>query len=169
MLIQRLAQRWAIPIKNRLCRSKVGEGIFSGRPVRLALPQTSMNLSGEAVGCLIQRWRVELSSLLVVCDDLSLPVGMIRIRGQGSDGGHRGLASVLEVLKTDAVQRLRIGIRAPKVPEDLVGFVLGRFEASEKKGLEEGLNLSEEACEAWVSRGLSAAMNRFNRRLECKV
>ncbi|MBI3332639.1 MAG: aminoacyl-tRNA hydrolase [Candidatus Omnitrophica bacterium] len=167
MVVQRLAERWSIPLRSTLCRSKVGQGLFSGHAVRLALPQTSMNASGEAVECLARRWRLDPSALLVVCDDVSLPLGMIRLRGQGSAGGHRGLGSVLDRLQTEGVSRLRVGIRGFEEPSgDLTDYVLGRLTAPEKKVLEEALLLSGEACETWVSRGLSAAMNRFNQKAE---
>lgn len=159
-----LAERWSVRLKRRLCESKVGEGLILGRPVYLGMPQTSMNGSGQAVGCLIKRWQLEPAQMLVVCDDLSLPLGSIRLRGQGSDGGHKGLASVLDEIHTDEVPRLRVGIRTDRVKGDLTEFVLGRFAPSEKKPLQESLERAVEACEIWVARGLSAAMNQFNQK-----
>ena len=164
MVATRFAERWSLPLKERLCDSKVAEGVVLGQPVRLALPQTLMNASGEAVRCLLRRWRLEPSSLLVVCDDVSLPLGTIRLRGQGSDGGHRGLASIVEKTCTEKIPRLRVGIRSERVGEDLTDFVLGRFNLAERKLLEKGLASAVEACDAWVARGISTAMNLFNKR-----
>ncbi len=170
-VVTSLAERWSIRLKDTLCRAKTGQGSIGGESVCLALPQTMMNASGEAVGCLLKRLNPDLSMLLVICDDVALPLGMIRMRPKGSDGGHQGLASVLEAIRTEAVARLRIGVRSsrPVRAEDLTEFVLGRFAAMEKKPLEAGLQLGRQACETWVARGVSAAMNRFNRRVECPV
>ena len=105
--------------------------------------------------------------MLVVCDDVSLPLGMVRLRSRGSDGGHLGLASILQEVGTDEIPRLRVGIRTrpPQSGEVLTPFVLGRFEGSEHKPLEKGLDLALTACEVWVTDGISAAMNRFNRKI----
>ncbi len=167
-LIGHLSRRWSIPLKRRLCRSKVGMGVVEGIPVGLATPQTFMNRSGEAVRCLMTRWRLEVGRVLIVCDDLALPLGMIRLKPKGSDGGHRGLSSILEEAGSEDVPRLRIGIGAARVKgEEMTPFVLDRFSALEKKRLEEGLGMAAEACEAWMIQGMPAAMNRFNRRVEC--
>ena len=166
MVAARFADRWGIPLKRQLCDSTVGEGTAAAQPVRVVLPETFMNDSGKAVGCLLRRWRLEPSSFLVVCDDVSLPVGMIRLRSQGSAGGHNGLSSILEAIQTEHLPRLRVGIRTQKVKagEDLTQFVLGRFLPSEKKSLEEGLAGALEVCDAWLTRGITAAMNLFNKK-----
>lgn len=167
MAVRRLAERWECRVGRKLCASSVGEGMWQRWAVRLVLPETFMNSSGEAVGCLVKRWRLGPEALLVVLDDVSLPLGSVRIRGEGSAGGHLGLESVLEAVGTQAVPRLRIGV-GPGRGKDLTSFVLGRFTAREGKALEEGLGLAMEACETWVAHGLSVAMNRFNRRLKVK-
>lgn len=164
MVVERFAKEWGIPLRGAICRARVGEGLCDGEPVRVALPQTSMNLSGESVQGLRERWRAETLDLLVVCDDVSLPLGNIRLRGQGSDGGHRGLASILEAVGSKAVPRLRVGIASETMGEDLIGFVLDPFKKSEEKTLEKALIQAVEACEVWMHRGLSAAMNLFNTR-----
>ena len=168
-VVTRLAERWSIRLKETICHSKAGQGEILGESVGLALPQTMMNCSGEAVECLLKRWNPDPSMLLVVCDDVALPLGMIRVRPRGSDGGHQGLASVLEEIPSGSVARLRVGIRSsrPVRAQELMEFVLGRFSAVEREPLETGLQLGRRACETWVTRGVSAAMNQFNRRLEC--
>lgn len=163
-VVTRLAQQWGIRLKPSICRSHAGEGMMGTQPVGLALPQTSMNASGQALGCLLRRWKLERSQLLVVCDDLSLPLGMIRLRPKGSEGGHKGLASVLEETQTQEIPRLRVGISGKNIGEDLTAFVLGRWKAVEKKPLEKGLDLAVKACEVWCARGISEAMNQFNSR-----
>ena len=175
-VVTRLAQQWGIRLKPSHCRSHAGEGMMGTQPVGLALPQTSMNASGQAVGCLLRRWKLERAQLLVVCDDLSLPLGMIRLRPKGSEGGHKGLASVLEETQTQEIPRLRVGISGKNIGarpglgptgragEDLTAFVLGRWKAAEKKPLGKGLDLAVKACEVWFARGISEAMNQFNSR-----
>ena len=165
MAAEKIAKQWSIAIRAQGCSSKFGEGSISGQPVRLALPQTFMNASGKAVRCLMHRWRLQPSSILVVCDDVSLPIGMIRLRSRGSAGGHLGLVSILLELGLEEIPRLRVGIQSGRVDEDLTPFVLGRFDSSERKSLEQGLSSAAEACEVWVTSGISAAMNRFNRRI----
>lgn len=166
MVLDRLARGWGIALSRELCRSKVGEGAVDGTPVRLVCPQTFMNSAGGAVACLMRRWRLEPSLLLIVLDDVALPLGMIRVRGGGSAGGHLGLTSVAQEAATEEIPRLRVGIApAGKPPAAvLTDFVLGRFAGDEKGRLEEGLASAERACGMWVTHGLTAAMNRFNRR-----
>ncbi len=166
MVLDRLAKAWGIAADRELCQSKVGEGSAGGVPVRLVYPQTFMNSAGGAVACMMKRWRLEPSSLLVVLDDAALPLGRIRVRGKGSAGGHMGLASVSQEAATEEIPRLRVGIAPEKKPagEEMTEFVLGRFTAAERERLEAGLGLAEQACETWIASGLPAAMNRFNRR-----
>ncbi|MBI1953280.1 MAG: aminoacyl-tRNA hydrolase [Candidatus Omnitrophica bacterium] len=167
---QRLARRWSLKLAPGPSRCQLGQGLVGSNPVRLVLPLTMMNRSGQAVAAVGKRWKLAPAELLVVCDDVSLPLGMIRLRPGGSDGGHKGLASILEELDTQEVPRLRVGIGSAKAAGDLTDFVLAPFTAAEKKKLDESLDLAEAACEVWVSRGLPAAMNRFNvRRAEAHV
>lgn len=166
MVLDRLAKGWGIAPDREVCQSKVGEGEFGGGPVRLVYPQTFMNSAGGAVACLIRRWRLAPPALLIILDDVALPLGLIRVRGGGSAGGHLGLTSVAQEAATEEIPRLRVGIAPPEKPPagELTDFVLGRFTAGEKERLEEGLASAERACEMWVTRGLTAAMNRFNRK-----
>lgn len=166
----RLAREWTIRLAAGRCGAKMGESVLGGEKIRLALPQMMMNASGESVGCLLRCWKVDPAGLLVICDDVALPLGTIRIRSGGSDGGHNGLHSVIQAAGTEQVARLRVGIRTQRLKAgDMVNFVLGRFTVSEKKQLEGALDLAVEACEVWVTRGVSAAMNQFNRRVKCQA
>jgi len=167
MVADRLAKRWTIQLKNASCHAALGEGVVGGCVVGVALPQTMMNESGKSLKCLIQRFSLEPSEILVVCDDVALPLGVIRLREKGSDGGHRGLASILKEFRTEAVPRLRVGIAraGQEKGKDLTDFVLGKFTVSEKKRLEEACASAVEACETWVVRGLTTAMNLFNKKV----
>ena len=164
---ERLATRWKAPLKKKGCDAVFGEGEFSGEPVAVAMPQTFMNASGRSVRSLMERWKLKPAELLVLCDDVALPLGMIRMRGKGSAGGHLGLASILQELGTSEFARLRIGVRpADGVEKNLTPFVLGKFKAPEGKFLEQALASTVEAGELWLSRGLNAAMNRFNQKIK---
>ena len=164
---ERMAERWKVPLKKKGCDAVFGEGEFDGHAVAVAMPQTFMNASGKSVRCLAEKLDLKPSAVLVLCDDVALPLGMIRMRGKGSAGGHLGLASILEELGTGEFARLRIGVRPEQgVEKNLTPFVLGKFEAGEAKLLEQALASSLEAGELWLSRGLNAAMNRFNQKIK---
>lgn len=141
---------------------EVSEALFGDTPVRLAKPATYMNASGEFVGELARYWKVEPALLLVVSDDISLPLGRIRIRLKGSSGGQRGLESVLAHLGTDEVPRLRLGVGPKPERMDAADFVLSRFLAEERDPVCEMLERACEAVRSACERGLEAAMNAFN-------
>lgn len=126
----------------------------------LVKPRTYMNLSGQAVRPLSQFYKIEPSEILVVLDDMALPLGKLRIRSAGSAGGHNGLKSIFEHFGTQAVPRLRLGIGA--APEDATGHVLGRFALEEKAALEQSLDRALSAVDCACQSGLEAAMADFN-------
>lgn len=127
----------------------------------LAKPLTFMNLSGRAVGALTRYYRVAPADVLIVADDVNLPLGRLRARRGGSDGGHNGLRSVIELLGT-AVARLRIGVDRGDRRRDLAGHVLARFERSELDTIGPAIVQAGDAAEVFVSDGIEAVMNRFN-------
>ena len=127
----------------------------------LAKPLTFMNLSGRAVGALTRYYRVDTGDVLIVTDDVNLPLGRLRARRGGSDGGHNGLRSVIELLGT-AVARLRIGVDRGDRRRDLAGHVLARFERSELDTIGPAVVQAGDAAEVFVSDGIEAVMNRFN-------
>lgn len=138
----------------------------AGDAVRLLLPQTMMNLSGEALQAAAP-WSVAPSDTLIVCDDANVPLGRLRVRPQGSDGGQHGLASCLAALGTEEVPRLRIGIGCEPLPKDLTEYVLSPFGSSEQPVLRRMLAQAVEACEWWAAEGIDAAMNRVNPDTNC--
>ena len=120
-----------------------------------------MNLSGKSVGALAGFYKIQVTDLLVVCDDLSLPLGKLRIRAGGSDGGQKGLRDIARVLGTEQFPRLRIGIGERGVI-DAADFVLSRFRPSERPVIDSAVLSSLQAIGVWVSSGVEQAMNRFN-------
>ncbi len=142
---------------------------WNGEIVQLAYPLTFMNLSGEAVGSLVRYWKIEAAKdLLIVVDDVALPFGKFRLRGEGSSGGHNGLASIEEQLGSAVYPRLRIGIGSGE-NETAVGsdgslrdYVLSAFNAAEEKAMRELLEKGMRACQAWVAETLPKAMSRVN-------
>lgn len=132
--------------------------------ILLALPLTFMNLSGEAVASLIKKYKVSISDLLIVCDDLDLDFGRIRVRTCGSSAGHRGVESVINSLKSDKFNRLRIGIGRPGEKKDTKDFVLSRFNRREKINIPKIIDKAKNCCMEWVEGGAVCAMNSFNRK-----
>lgn len=132
--------------------------------VLLARPQTYMNRSGYAARCLVERHDLAPEAVLVVYDEIDLPLGRLRLRRAGSPAGHRGMESVIENLRTEEVPRLRVGI-APAVrpsAEELAEFLLSPFTAEEREQIDEAVQRAADACEVWRREGLEAAMRRFN-------
>lgn len=135
-------------------------GIGSEKVLLLA-PQTFMNLSGRSVRKALDFYQLDLSGVLVVCDDMNLPMGKIRLRRSGSSGGQKGLENIIQQMGGDAVPRLRIGIGSSG-GRNSADYVLGRFGKAELEDLEPALQAAANATEVWVKEGLEAAMNRFN-------
>ncbi len=131
--------------------------------VLLAKPLTFMNLSGRAVGALARYYRIDPADVLVVVDDVNLAAGRLRLRGQGSAGGHNGLASIVDALATDAVPRLRVGVGRGDPQRDLADHVLGRVPPELRPVLQEAVERAADAAETFVARGLEAAMNAYNK------
>ena len=157
MALDRLAQGKAQWRKERAWNAQVTK--LGG--VMLCKPQTFMNLSGTAVAAVAGFYQIPVSEILVVLDDMSLPLGRLRLRPGGSSGGQKGLKSIVDQLGTQEVARLRLGIGGA-APDGAVGHVLGQFRKDEIPALEEMLERAEEAVCMAQSRGLAAAMNAFN-------
>jgi len=163
MLIDKLAADAAVTVKRRECRSLVGSAVIEGRRVRLVKPQTFMNLSGEAVTCLMAKYNVtDPQSLIVISDDLALPSGTIRLRARGSAGGHNGLKSIIAALGTSEFTRLRIGIQPEHPVDDAKGFVLNKIPRAERRAVEKTLERGAEALRAILRDGVAKAMSLYN-------
>ncbi|MGH7128087.1 MAG: aminoacyl-tRNA hydrolase [Planctomycetaceae bacterium] len=130
--------------------------------VLLVAPQTYMNRSGRSVRQAVDFFKLPLDDLLIVCDDMNLDCGRLRLRGAGSAGGQKGLADIIRHLGTEAFPRLRLGIGRPPGRMAATDYVLSRFRSEETEAIEHALALAADAVETWVGDGLDAAMNRFN-------
>lgn len=141
----------------------LAQGLVAGEKVILAKPQTFMNDSGRSVGPLLRFYKIPLADLLVVCDDLDLPLGRVRLREKGSAAGQHGLESVIAHLSSPAFARLRVGIGRPAHPRmQVIDYVLGTPPGAEAETLAQGETRAAEAALAWVTDGMTATMNRYN-------
>lgn len=132
--------------------------------IRLLMPQSFMNLSGKVVGRCAKRWNFSPKDLLVVVDDLQLPLGQLRIRPEGSDGGQKGLRSIIETLGTERFSRLRVGIAPERLTESWEAFVLRSFDRREEPLVKEVVAKAIACCRLWIEEGTEVCMNRFNRK-----
>ncbi len=162
MVIDRLAERWGVLVKRTECRSLTGQLSREVLRIELVKPQTFMNLSGEAVRCLLEKESRNIERLIVVVDDLAIPFGNLRIRPRGSDGGHNGLKSLRSCLKTDEYTRLRIGIMPEHPVSNTSKYVLERFSNAVRAELDEVIENAADAVEYLISEGIDRAMSRFN-------
>jgi PTH1 family peptidyl-tRNA hydrolase len=164
MLIDKLAHDEGIVVGRRECSSLVGRGVIEGTRAKLVKPQTFMNLSGHAVACLLAKIDSEspVDQLVVISDDLALPLGKIRIRERGSAGGHNGLKSIIASIGTNEFVRLRIGIQPEHPISDGKKFVLDSFSRSERSIVEEIIDQSAKAIRTIIRDGALKAMSEFN-------
>jgi PTH1 family peptidyl-tRNA hydrolase len=164
MLVDLVARQAGREVKRAECRALVGLADVEGRGVELAKPQTFMNLSGESVACLAKKRELKTASdLLVVGDDLALPFGTIRLRARGSAGGHNGLKSIIQTLRTEEFMRLRIGIQPAHPLSDTRSFVLERFPQAQRDEVEKVLERARDALRAVARDGIDKAMGQYNR------
>ena len=165
MAIDRLADACGVEVARREAQALTASTELAGVRVVLAKPQTYMNLSGGAVERLLHKYELEPRDLLVLVDEIELPLGMLRIRPRGSAGGHNGLKSILGALESDEFTRLRLGVRPDRQVEDYVAYLLSPFRPAEKASVEEMLSQASEAVRVILLEGVQKAMNRFNRRV----
>lgn len=162
MVVDELARKWGLKYAHRWSDAQVAVGRAGAHGVSLAKPQTYMNLSGDSVKGLMHRFRLEPDALIVVYDDLDLPLGRIRLRERGSAGGHRGVQSIIDRLGSPDFARVRVGIGRPE-PKDAADYVLAPFDDAEREDLREALARAAEAVAVCLDEGVTVAMNRFNR------
>jgi PTH1 family peptidyl-tRNA hydrolase len=167
LTIDRIASGLGVEVRNRQCRALTARGTIAGEPVVLAKPETYMNLSGLSVRDLVAEHQVDVQrDLIVVYDELDLPLGTIRIRQRGSSAGHNGMESILGALGTDEFLRIRLGVAPEHKVTDGVQYLLSPFRKAQEKAVDELLDLGAQAVEVILKEGPAAAMNRFNRKNE---
>ncbi len=162
MCVDRVSRLHNIPFSDRRQLAAMGTGCIEGQEVVLAKPRTFMNRSGEAVRYLLQRFSAKPSDLVVIYDDMDLPLGKIRIRPKGSSGGHRGVESIIGATGTQDFARIRVGVGRPLGTEGAVNHVLARFSREEEPVVQEAIDRVAEAVRVLLKDGIEAAMNRFN-------
>jgi peptidyl-tRNA hydrolase, PTH1 family len=164
-VVDRLAAEHRIDARKTEKRSVVGYGRIRDVPVVLAKPLTFMNLSGESIRPLMRMLELRPEDIIVVTDDMDLPVGRLRVRAGGSAGGHNGLKSLIQHLGTQEFPRVRIGVGRPKGEgPGAIDHVLGKFGRDEIEPIQEAIRYAAEAVEVILSSGLEAAMSRYNQR-----
>jgi peptidyl-tRNA hydrolase, PTH1 family len=161
-VIDELSRNFSIPLNQSKFKGLYGMGHYQGEKVILLKPLTYMNLSGESIRSVMDFYRIEAEDIVVIYDDLDLPVGKIRLRQKGSAGGHNGIKSTIQHLSTQEFNRIRIGIDRPKANMKVTDFVLGRFNEEEVGLTEEAVKKSADACEAWLTKPFLQVMNEFN-------
>jgi PTH1 family peptidyl-tRNA hydrolase len=172
LTIDRIANGLGIEVRNRQCRALTARATIdtkttAGEPVILAKPETYMNLSGLSVRELVEEHQIDVTrDLIVIYDELDLPLGTIRIRQRGSSAGHNGMESILGALDTDEFLRIRLGVTPEHKVSDGVQYLLSPFRKAQEKVVDEVLDLGAQAVEMILKEGPAAAMNRFNRKNE---
>src|SRR4029077_4429655 len=165
LVVDALAEDAGIRVTRPESKSLVGLGRIAGQEVVLAKPQTMMNLSGMALRELVSRAGCEPSDVIVLCDDIALPWGMIRVRERGTAGGHNGLKSVIGAMGTTEFVRVRLGAKPEAIVVDLKEYVLRQIRRDEEDLAAEDIEQGAEAVKVILAEGTQAAMNRFNRRV----
>jgi PTH1 family peptidyl-tRNA hydrolase len=162
LVVENLGQRWGLSFTRHKVRAEIAEGSALGERVILAKPQTYMNQSGESVRGLQKLHNIETEHILIVYDEMDLPLGRLRLRDRGSSGGHRGMGSVIDHLHTDAIARLRVGVSRPPPDLDPIDYVLKPFSADEQRELPAIFERAASGIETLVRDGITAAMNAVN-------
>ncbi len=162
--IDYIADEYNVKIKKLKFKALYGEAAINGEKVLLVKPQTYMNLSGESIREFSAFYKIPPEKIIIICDDISLAPGRIRIRRKGSAGGHNGLKSIIYQLCSDEFVRIKIGVGAPQHEDyELADYVLGRFSREEIPVLEDSIIRTKKSVEEIISRGVDSAMNKYNR------
>lgn len=165
LAVDRIAARCGVMVENRHCKALTARARIGKEEVLLAKPETYMNLSGLSVLELINKYEVDRQKdLLVMYDELDLPLGTIRIRERGSSAGHKGMESILGALGTQEIRRMRLGIAPDHPVKDGSRYVLSQFRKSQLGALDEMLDKAADAVEVILDYGIAEAMNRYNRK-----
>ena len=164
-VIDRLADRYNIDVDTKKHLALIGKGMIAGQKVILAKPQTYMNLSGESIRSIVDYYKVDPETeLLVIYDDISLDVGKLRIRAKGSAGGHNGIKNIIAHLGSQVFPRIKVGVGEKPPKYDLADYVLGHFSKEEQVLMDEGYDHAVNAVEMILSGDINGAMNEYNRK-----
>jgi PTH1 family peptidyl-tRNA hydrolase len=163
LAVDRIAEQCGVTVDNRRSKALTARARIGNEEVLLAKPETFMNLSGMSVRDLVEKSGVEAQKdLIVMYDELDLPLGMIRIRERGSSAGHNGMQSIIDALQTEEIARIRLGVARPG--KGGAGYILGQFRKSQLPAVDEMLDLAAQAVKVILSESTKTAMNRFNRK-----
>ncbi|MGO0058523.1 aminoacyl-tRNA hydrolase [Brevibacillus fluminis] len=162
MAIDKISEQWGIPVAQEKFRALVGEGRIEGERVLLVKPLTYMNLSGESVAEIMKFYKLVPDDILVIYDDLDLPVGQLRLREKGSAGGHNGIKSLIAHLGTQEFKRAKIGISRPLPGRSVSDYVLSEFSKSEQPLIAEAVELSAKASVMWLKESFVKVMNHIH-------
>ncbi|MDX1994227.1 MAG: aminoacyl-tRNA hydrolase [bacterium] len=167
-VVDELARRYALSFGKTECKAQSADGVIRQKRVLLAKPQTYMNLSGEAVRALIDFYKIDLPNLIVIHDDLDIPLGTLRIRKSGSAGGQNGVKSIIQHVGTQDFARVRVGIGRPPGRMDPAAYVLEPFKGDDEITARLMMERAANAVETWLTDGLDLAMTRHNGNLDEK-
>lgn len=162
MTIDKISKEWGIPVQQAKFRALVGEGRIDFEKVLLVKPQTYMNLSGESVVEILHFYKLTEEDIVVIYDDLDLPLGQLRLREKGSAGGHNGIKSIIQHLGTQEFKRIKIGIDRPLPGRSVSDYVLQTFSASDTETIQKAIEQAAKASAAWTKESFLQVMNRFN-------
>ncbi len=164
MAMDKLAEKYSIRLDRLKYKAYIGDGIIEGRRVLLMKPQTYMNNSGEAVSEVARFYKIPPENILVMFDDISLPVGAIRIRRKGSAGGHNGIKDIIALIGSDNFPRIKIGVGGKPHPDfDLKDFVLSKFYKEDTAALDKALDNTVKAVGETIKNGIDSAMNKYSK------
>jgi len=165
LAVDRIAEQCGVMIDNRHCKALTARTRIGNEEILLAKPETYMNLSGMSVLELVRKYEVEPErDVLVIYDELDLPLGMIRVRARGSSAGHNGMQSIINALQSEEIARIRIGVAPDDPRKGGAKYILAPFRKSMLKPLDEALDLAAQAVQVIVNEGIAVAMNKFNRK-----
>lgn len=160
--ITALCDKYGIRLDQKKFKGLCGAGVIEGQKVLLVQPQTYMNNSGECLREIADFYKVDTEDIIIICDDINLDTGRLRLRPKGSAGGHNGLKSIIAHLGGENFPRIRIGVGGKPEGWDLADHVLGRFSAEDEKIMREAIKRAAEAAAVWVQYDINKAMNMFN-------
>jgi peptidyl-tRNA hydrolase, PTH1 family len=165
LAVDRIAENCGIQVDNRHCNALTGRARIGNEEILLAKPETYMNLSGMSVLELSRKYEIDpAKDLVVIYDELDLPLGMIRVRARGSSAGHNGMQSIINAMQTEEIARIRIGVAPDDPGKGGAKYILAPFRKSQLAAVDEALDLAAQAVNVILSDGIATAMNRFNRK-----